>query len=90
MNRIFKYQVPLQDSVSVPMPEGARILSAAGTESDTLMVWAIVDTDAPLEDRTLLIRGTGHPLGTVGDFIATIQDGTFVWHLFDAPARVGS
>lgn len=87
MKTIYKYEVQVDDLVCIELPKGAQIISAAENVHDrygSLFFWAIVDTEAPLEERRLAIRGTGHPLGEVGAFIATCRNDPFIWHVFEA------
>lgn len=66
------------------MPRGAEIL-AVDVQNNTPTIWAIVDTDMPLETKVLGIYGTGHP-GDVPDIsrhLGTIQLDGFVWHIFE-------
>jgi len=58
------------------MPEGAKIVSAGlqdGIIDDQVYVWAVVDPDAPLEQRHIDWHFTGSELPGVFDFIATLQ-----------------
>lgn len=83
---IWKFPLPLADEVRVPMPGGAQILTVAAVFNEPF-VWAIVDPGAPVVERELSIRGTGHALGTVGGYIGTFVlegGGSFVFHVFDA------
>ncbi|WP_411753273.1 hypothetical protein [Serratia sp. (in: enterobacteria)] len=78
---IFKYK--WADTVQVPI--GAEILHADFQGTD-LMFWALVDPDAELESRTLILVPTGHI--TVPDelnmrYINTVFQGQYVWHLFE-------
>lgn len=83
MKTIYKYTVPIAES-EVEMPQGAQILSAElAAPRQCIFVWAVVDTDAPLENRRLAVRGTGNPLDEVGAFIGTVQDPPYVWHVFE-------
>lgn len=68
------------------LPVGAKPLSVHAQGSD-LCLWALVDTDAPLEDREFVIVGTGHELyDHAGAFIgsALLAGGEFVLHVFEA------
>lgn len=82
---IWKFPLPILDEPRVPMPRGAVLLTVAAIR-DEPFVWAIVDPDAPLVDRELSVRGTGHELGEVGGYIGTftLADGHLVFHVFDA------
>lgn len=85
MKTIYKYPMPIEDNVDIPMPMGARILTVQ-MQYGTPCVWAVVDTDAPLSIRRLHWMGTGHPLPSRDDiYIGTVQlmDGVLVFHLFE-------
>ena len=47
-------------------------------------LWAMVDSDLPLEKRIFHIVGTGSvfPAGEI-DYIGTVMDGPFVWHIVE-------
>lgn len=88
MNRIHRYRLRHIDRQTVPLPKGAEILSVQSRNgtNDQFDLWALVDPDAPLFGRVVLIVGTGHdvPAGPVR-FISTIQvaAGDFVFHVFE-------
>ncbi len=48
-----------------------------------LTIWAQVDDARPLRRRTFAVVGTGHEVPQPARFISTVQDGPFVWHVFD-------
>jgi hypothetical protein len=81
MKRIYKYEFK---EGSIEMPIGAKILSIQN-QDDRLYIWALVDTDAECEFRYFTIVGTGHDFPEADEFnyINTIQDGPFVWHIFE-------
>ena len=83
---IWKFPFPLGDAVTVRIPAGARLLSAQ-VQNGTPCVWALVQPDAGLVDRTLYIRGTGHSASgmAVLPFVDTFQlrGGDLVFHVFD-------
>ncbi len=85
MKRIFKYPFELGDDVTVWMPEGAKVVSVQ-VQREGVCFWAIVEPQAPEVQRRFSVRGTGHELGDVGEFIGTVQThgGGFVWHIFEA------
>lgn len=84
MNRvIWKYVLELTDEQKVEMPSGALILSFQ-RQGDNLCVWCLIDLSIPKVYRTLRIHGTGHQnIESHERHVASIQDGSFVWHLFD-------
>lgn len=84
--RIWKFPVPVQDGdVIYEMPEGAQFLAAQRQGVD-MQCWWLVEQGAPLDHRVLRIFGTGHPVPDGYAYLATIQYGQFVWHLFEAVA----
>jgi len=97
--RVYKYGL-LNDAITVSegiwqthvvMPEGA-VLSAR-FQGDDLVMWALVDPDGLVESRTFIIAWTGQPIvDDVGaeitrlKFLATVQAGRIVYHVFE---RIG-
>ena len=84
---VWKFTLEFGDSPEIEMPRGARPIHAdVNAEAGRVIVWAVVDPTAPLVKREFVMRGTGHPLPDVGAHVATVQDGPFVWHIFNAPS----
>lgn len=95
MKTIWKYPLAITDEQTVTMPAGAQILKHAECVQDmhperarrsVIHIWALVD--APLEvlytRRLLRVVGTGNPLPKhLGEHVATVRDGSFIWHVFD-------
>lgn len=87
MRSIWKFTPAMRDYSIVQMPKGARILSV-GNKNETLCVWALVETSAPMVERTFRIAGTGHPVNydvTPEMFVGTamFESGRLVFHVFD-------
>lgn len=82
MKTIHKYPIAITDSQEIQMPGGAYVIHAGLDPKDIPCVWAIVETDQPIEAKKILVVGTGHPLpfwhGHVGSFV----DESYVWHVF--------
>lgn len=81
---IYKYSIkPLASLVDVQMPFGAHILTAQ-MQGDVLCLWAMVNPEAVTVSRHIEIIGTGNPFTeSHRRHIATVQDGPWVWHVFD-------
>ena len=84
MKAIWKFEVPIEYKFSLSMPRGAEII-AFQTQRYMACIWAIVTTEEEkLEERKFVIYGTGHELRpNPGRYIGTIQNGGYVWHLFE-------
>ena len=81
---IYKYHITITDTQTVQLPEGAFILSVA-YQGPQLCLWALVNPEKKVYPRTLEIFGTGHPMNSnYRKYICTVQDGSFVWHIFDS------
>jgi hypothetical protein len=67
----------------VTLPIDAKVLST-GMQPDGLYVWALVDTSGKYHrDVKFFIIPTGHtPPSEDTDFVGTILDGFYVWHIF--------
>lgn len=86
MRRIYKY--PFKgwpgDVVPIEMPQGAEILDAQIQGYAGVQLWARVDPEAPTEIRNFRAVGTGWEVSGQGwSYIATVQEGPFVWHIFE-------
>ena len=84
MKTIYKYEVPLQDSSEILMPQGAKILSVQ-EQRGRPQIWALVDRANKPEARKFVLKGTGHEADGVEymQFIGTVQIGQYVFHLFE-------
>jgi hypothetical protein len=83
MKTIWKFPLEVTDYQNVRMPKGAEILSVAD-QYGVVCVWAMVDSDAELEDRMFYIFGTGNPVSETlpWQFVGSVQQNIFVWHVF--------
>ncbi len=82
MMSIWKFPIERAGKQVIEIPSDAQILSVH-LQSGCLCLWAVVSTDSPPETRTISIFGTGHPFDReAGEFIGTVIDGQFVWHVF--------
>ena len=91
MKAIWKYALTVTDNPTVKMPLDARVLTVRANSDRPhayykIDLWALVDPEVQTAIRHFRIVGTGHPgpdLDMV-DYIGTVFDGPFVWHVFEA------
>jgi len=89
MKRIFKYHVPIDDSVSITMKIGAKVLTVQAQRED-VCIWALVNPAEGDEIRRFKVVGTGHRIEEEClEYIGTVQmfDGGLVLHVFEVWAR---
>ena len=89
MNVIYKYPLTLSDEQTVKMPVRGAILSVQ-KQGHQLCLWVFHDLYnvecGQKEVRTFRVIGTGIQFEEFQDelrFIGTVQDGPFVWHIFE-------
>lgn len=74
------------DEQVLSMPKNAQILTVQ-IQRDTLCLWAVVAPDVAVENRTIITRGTGHPLpeNCNLEYISTCQffEGDLILHYFE-------
>jgi len=76
------YKFPLDQDYMAEVPIGAQFLSVA-MQNGRVTVWAIIDPLAETELHQFQVYGTGQELRSKReDFIGTVFDGLFVWHVF--------
>lgn len=83
MKTIWKYELATLRQ-TIPMPVGARILSAAA-QGTSICVWVEVDPSTNYENVTLVTVLTGHPMPDVPmTFIGTVllNEGMMVVHVY--------
>jgi hypothetical protein len=89
MRTIWKFPLKTTDDQNV-VGHGTRIVSAGLDPDGVLCAWAEVDGDEPVVVVEIAIRGTGHALPAKNfEFVATVRDGSFMWHVFAAHTRAG-
>jgi hypothetical protein len=85
MRTIWKFM--LHPTQPVMMPKTAGVLSA-GAQGEEIVVWANVDSSAPLVPHRFEVVGTGHDASRVVPpglpFVGTVQMANgLVFHVFD-------
>lgn len=83
---IYKFGLDLTDTQIIQMPKGAKALSVQ-MQFGNPALWVELDPEADIEDRVVIIHGTGHDLWTAANasnFVGTIQTdgGRLVFHVF--------
>lgn len=92
---IYKYLLSRPENsygvMPIDMRKGAKVLSA-DMHNGNIHLWALADPDGQDVIRNFAIIGTGHRIDIEysrlftkcsHEFIATIQQSGFVWHIFE-------
>jgi hypothetical protein len=79
MKTIYKYIITRNP---IEMPQNAVVVHCAKQDSYHCL-WAIVDTDNPVEQRQFDIIGTGWVLEDDMRHTGTFIDGVYVWHVIE-------
>lgn len=82
--KIYKFPLVVTDEQHIRIGESSKILSCQ-FQNNTLCLWALCDPDAAfIIARKVRIIGTGNPMPdmTNFNFVATVQERQFVWHVF--------
>lgn len=82
---IWKFPFPIRDQFAIEMPADSKIvlLELQGGEP---CLWAIVHPRMCKVTRRFRIVGTGHPIEAGLEHVASFQQLSFVWHLFEVMA----
>jgi hypothetical protein len=88
MLKVWKYPIMAADHFSLPLPEGAQVLTVQ-TQGHDPMLWALVDPSAKLVERHFRLAGTGHEIIEAPEslkYVGTFQLPTLglVFHLFES------
>ena len=81
---IYKYDLTLDDSVSLTLPKGAKFLKV-GHQDGQLRAWFEVELAAgmDLEARTFAWRGTGHIVQDNLEHLESVIMPHYVWHFYE-------
>lgn len=86
--KIWKFKLSKEKSQLVEMPEHSEILDIQMQDGEPVM-WALVNEEANKIDINIHMYGTGWEFheneseyATEKQYLATVQDGEFVWHFF--------
>lgn len=86
MLTIYKYPIETIAKQTIALPASARILTVQ-TQKNVPYLWAEVDPQENLRERTILIYGTGHPISQdiKQRYIGTYQEhaGNLIWHVYE-------
>lgn len=86
---IHKYELQITDEQRIEMPRNATLLSVQ-MQRDKMVLWASVNINEPIRSRVIRIHGTGQSIdgeSTFDLYVGTVQNGPFVWHVFDGGQR---
>lgn len=80
------YKYPLKRTQNtLQMPKGAKVLTVA-RQGDNPTLWAMVDPEAAMEDRTFSVVGTGESFDAEhAEYVGTSHEimGWMVFHVFE-------
>lgn len=86
MNTVWKYPLTTAWDFGPQthrVPEGGEVVGVDRDPTGAPAVWVLVDTEAPIVDRTFAVTGTGHPVPSGGRHCGLLVIGPFVWHVWD-------
>lgn len=85
MRVIYKYPFNLDQVQTIEMPEAAQILKIDLVNNEYYL-WALVNTDEAIVERTIEIFGTGHEIpegAAYRKYLGTVNNAPFIWHVFE-------
>ncbi len=85
MKTIYKYVLQVKDWQTLSLPGGAAPIHVNTDPQGQLAVWCWVNPDPNhwVADRVFAVRGTGHPIQDGLEYLGTVKDGPFMWHIFE-------
>ncbi|MDF1547153.1 MAG: hypothetical protein P1P88_04990 [Bacteroidales bacterium] len=82
--KIWKFKLKKERSQLVKMPSKAEIMDIQ-LQNDNLVMWALIDPDDEEIEVKINMYGTGCEINNTtskDEYLATVQEGLFVWHFF--------
>jgi hypothetical protein len=88
MNKVvWKFTLTVAESQGVMVPESAWFLHVDFRDG-FIAVWAAVDPTFSQQMRTFRVVGTGCEIPDGVDYLGSVRDGIYVWHLFVEPVAI--
>jgi hypothetical protein len=83
MNTIYKYPFVIDDLFTLELPLGHQVLSFQ-YQGSIPCLWIMVNPENKKQIVRFRVIGTGHSIKDAHrlEFIASMQDAPFVWHIF--------
>lgn len=87
MNKIYKFELTIEDEQEITMPAGSRILQTVQIQDGKVVIWAFCPMTDNTEKVTVMTFGTGNriPDEITNEkliYIGTYQKEWFVGHVF--------
>lgn len=87
MQKIYKFELKLEDEQEVIMPAGSKILPTVQVQEGKVVIWAVCTPSDKTEKITILTFGTGNSISDeITDkkmrYVGTYQKDWFVGHVF--------
>lgn len=82
MRTVYKYQLNL-GITEIELPENAEILTVGKDPANLYSLWALVNTEAPLEKKKFITLGTGTEVPDNAWYLKSFREHIFVWHVFE-------
>lgn len=79
---IWKARLELTDEPRITWPEGSEPMAVMLDSAGILNVWFQCDPDARRVQQDFRIIGTGHPYPEGCEYLGSVVQGPFVWHVF--------
>lgn len=81
MPTIYKYNLT-NDGYEPRIPKGGKVLTVQRQKGD-ICIWVLVDPKQNFEQRYFVVYGTGFEINPQHQYIGTVQEGAYVWHVFE-------
>ncbi len=84
MYTIWKQTLELKKEQIIEIPFDSKFL-VAKLQNNQITIWFHCYSENKLEERTILIYGTGHEVlkESEMDYLGTIIQDSFIWHIFE-------
>lgn len=83
--KIYKYRLMTIERQTISIPSDAKFLSVQN-QHDNITLWFAVNPDSDLvDDIEFILVGTGENIPPLCGYLGTVQQGIFVWHIYENP-----
>lgn len=84
MRTVWKYVIPIDGGIhEFVVPLDAELAHVGQQEQGYVTMWLVIDSEQPKQVARFQVVGTGFPIPENWEHVGTVQEGAFVWHLFE-------
>lgn len=86
MKTVYKYPISYDDVFKLELPVNAKVIHIAMQHGSPCM-WVQLDLEMTRALRSFVVVGTGQRVPANSEYVGSVMDGIFVWHIYELKGK---